>query len=107
MVVGTRRRAGDHHGYPLFVRAVARTTLSRAARAIPRRRRDQCEARGLLPNTMGIARFSVEVRTIVDAADAADGCGAPSVDGEASRVVSGWWRHVDAGTALTAAIIET
>jgi hypothetical protein len=54
-----------------------------------------------VPNSTGIARFSVEVRT-VDAGDATDGRGAPNVDGEAPRVATGWFRHVDDGTALSA-----
>jgi hypothetical protein len=54
-----------------------------------------------VPNTTGVARFSVEVRT-VDAGDAADGRGAPNVDGEAPRVASGWFRHVEDGTPLPA-----
>ncbi|CAA9428880.1 MAG: hypothetical protein AVDCRST_MAG03-3090 [uncultured Rubrobacteraceae bacterium] len=52
-----------------------------------------------VPNTTGVARFSVEVRT-VDAGDAADGRGAPNVDGEAPRVASGWFRHVEDGATL-------
>jgi len=54
-----------------------------------------------VPNTTGIARFSVEVRT-VDAGDAADGLGAPNLDGEAPRVASGWFRSVEDGTPLPA-----
>ena len=54
-----------------------------------------------VPNTTGVARFSVEVRT-VDAGDAADGRGAPNLDGEAPRVASGWFRHVRDGTPLSA-----
>ena len=54
-----------------------------------------------VPNETGVARFSVEVRT-VDAGDAADGRGAPNVDGEAPRVASGWFRHVQDGTPLPA-----
>ena len=54
-----------------------------------------------VPNATGVARFSVEVRT-VDAGDAADGRGAPNVDGEAPRVASGWFRHVEDDTPLTA-----
>jgi hypothetical protein len=38
-----------------------------------------------VPNSAGVARFSVEVRT-VDAGDVADDHGAPNVDGEAPRV---------------------
>ena len=52
-----------------------------------------------VPNTTGVARFSVEVRT-VDAPDAADGRGAPNVDGEAPRVAAGWFRHVRDGAPL-------
>ena len=58
-----------------------------------------------VPNTTGVARFSVEVRT-VDAGDAADGRGAPNVDGEAPRVASGWFRHVEDGTPLPAVVTE-
>ena len=54
-----------------------------------------------VPNTTGVARFSVEVRT-VDAGDAADGRGAPNVDGEAPRVAAGWFRHAEDGTPLPA-----
>jgi hypothetical protein len=54
-----------------------------------------------VPNTTGVARFSVEVRT-VDAGDAKDGRGAPNVDGEAPHVASGWFRHVDDGMSLPA-----
>ena len=54
-----------------------------------------------VPNETGVARFSVEVRT-VDAGDAAEGRGAPNVDGEAPRVASGWFRHVQDGTPLHA-----
>jgi hypothetical protein len=59
-----------------------------------------------VPNATGVARFSVEVRT-VDAGDAADDRGAPNVDGEAPRVASGWFRHVEDGTPLPPAITET
>ena len=53
-----------------------------------------------VPNSTGVARFSVEVRT-VDARDAAeDGRGAPNVDGEAPRVAKDWFRHVVDGTSL-------
>jgi hypothetical protein len=54
-----------------------------------------------VPNSTGVARFSVEVRT-VDAGDVADDHGAPNVDGEAPRVAKDWFRHVDDGTPLTA-----
>jgi hypothetical protein len=54
-----------------------------------------------VPNTTGVSRFSIEVRT-VDAGDAADGRGAPNVDGEAPRMASGWFRHVEDGTPLPA-----
>lgn len=52
-----------------------------------------------VPNTTGVARFSVEVRT-VDAGDATKGRGAPNVDGGAPRVASGWFRHVEDGATL-------
>jgi hypothetical protein len=58
-----------------------------------------------VPNTSGVARFSVEVRT-ADAGDAAGGRGAPNVDGEAPRVAAGWFRHVDAGTPRPASATE-
>jgi len=54
-----------------------------------------------VPNTTGVARFSVEVRT-VDTGDAADGRGAPNLDGEAPRVASGWFHHVGDGMPLPA-----
>ena len=54
-----------------------------------------------VPNTTGAARFSVEVRT-VDTGDAADGRGAPNLDGEAPRTASGWFHHVGDGTSLPA-----
>ena len=56
-----------------------------------------------MPNSTGVARFSVEVRT-VDAGDVADDRGAPNVDGEAPRVAKDWFRHVDDGTPLTAVV---
>ncbi len=56
-----------------------------------------------VPNSTGVARFSVEVRT-VDARDAADGRGAPNVDGEAPRVAGDWFRHVLDDTPLTAVV---
>jgi hypothetical protein len=55
------------------------------------------------PNATGVARFSVEVRT-VDAHDVADGRGAPNVDGSAPRVASDWFRHVIDDTALSAVL---
>ena len=53
-----------------------------------------------VPNTTGVARFSVEVRT-VDAGDVAESRGAPNLDGEAPRVASDWFRHVHDGTPLS------
>ncbi len=53
-----------------------------------------------VPNSTGVARFSVEVRT-VDAGDAADDRGAPNVDGEAPHRATGWFRHVFDDTPLT------
>jgi hypothetical protein len=59
-----------------------------------------------VPNSTGVARFSVEVRT-VDARDAAeDGRGAPNVDGKAPRVAKDWFRHVVDGTPLPAAVVK-
>ena len=55
------------------------------------------------PNTTGVARFSVEVRT-VDAHDAADGRGAPNVDGSAPRIAADWFRHVVDATPLSAVL---
>jgi hypothetical protein len=52
------------------------------------------------PNTTGVARFSVEVRT-VDARDAAGGRGAPSVGGAALHVALDWFRYVVDGTPLS------
>ena len=52
-----------------------------------------------VPNTTGVARFSVEVRT-ADAGDVADGHGSPNVDGDAPRGASDWFRHVEDGTPL-------
>ena len=53
---------------------------------------------------MGVARFSVEVRT-ADAVDAADGRGAQR-GRRAPRVASGWFRRVDDGTPLPAPATE-
>jgi len=59
-----------------------------------------------VPNSTGVARFSVEVRT-VDARDAAeDGRGAPNVDGEAPRAAKDWFRHVVDDTPLTAVVAK-
>jgi len=59
-----------------------------------------------VPNSTGVARFSVEVRT-VDARDAAeDGRGVPNVDGEAPRVAKDWFRHVVDDTPLTAVVAK-
>jgi len=55
-----------------------------------------------VPNDTGVARLSVEVRT-VDAGDEADGRGAPNLDGEAPRVARDWFRQVRDGTLLSAA----
>lgn len=54
-----------------------------------------------VPNTTGVARFSVEVRT-ADGGDAAEGRGAPNLDGEAPRVPLDWFRHVHDGSPLMA-----
>ena len=58
-----------------------------------------------VPNSTGVARFSVEVRT-VDAGDAANGRGAPNVDGDAPRVAQDWFRHVVDDTPLTAVVVK-
>ena len=58
-----------------------------------------------VPNATGVARFSVEVRT-VDAGDAAGGRGSPNVDGEAPHVARDWFRHVNDGTPLTTILEE-
>ena len=58
-----------------------------------------------MPNSAGVARFSVEVRA-VDAGDVADDHGAPNVDGEAPRVAKDWFRHVVDDTPLTAAVVK-
>jgi hypothetical protein len=56
-----------------------------------------------VPDSAGVARFSVEVRT-VNAGDVADDYGAPNVDGEAPRVAKDWFRLVDDGTPPTAVV---
>jgi hypothetical protein len=53
-----------------------------------------------VPNHSGIARFSLEVRT-VDAADVAMNRGAPNVDGHAPRVAVDWFRSIEGDTPLT------
>ncbi len=53
-----------------------------------------------VPNSTGLTRFSIEAR-IVDAPDAAEGRGAPNIDGEAPRIAEDWFRHVYDGTPLT------
>jgi hypothetical protein len=49
-----------------------------------------------VPNTTGVARFSIEVRT-VNAEDVAAGRGAPNVDGHAPRIASSWFSPVHEG----------
>jgi hypothetical protein len=56
-----------------------------------------------VPNAMGVARFSVEVRT-ADAEDEASGRGASNLDGEAPRVALVWFRQVMDGMPLPAAM---
>lgn len=46
-----------------------------------------------VPNTTGVARFSVEVRT-VDVDDAARSRGAPNVDGHAPRIALEWFHRI-------------
>ncbi len=55
------------------------------------------------PNSTGIARFSVEART-VDVWDVASGNGAPNVDGAAPHTALEWFHRVDDGTPLPAAV---
>lgn len=54
---------------------------------------------GTVPNDTGLARFSVEVRT-VSGSDVALRRGAPAVDDVAPRTQYGWFRHVVDGTPL-------
>lgn len=54
-------------------------------------------------NTTGVARFSVEVRT-VDARDELRGRGAPNVDGKTPRVALDWFQHVSYKTSLRAIV---
>ena len=55
------------------------------------------------PNSTGVARFSIETRT-VDAEDTATGTGAPNVDGAASEEHPEWFHRVDEGTLLPEAV---
>lgn len=55
------------------------------------------------PNSTGVARFSVEIRT-VDVRDVASGAGAPNVDGASPRSVLEWFRRVDDDTPLPEAV---
>jgi hypothetical protein len=52
-----------------------------------------------VPNRTGVARFSIEART-VDADDVATGRGAPNVDGAAPRVAVEWFHRVSDGASL-------
>jgi hypothetical protein len=52
-----------------------------------------------VPNRSGVARFSIETRT-VDADDLAAGRGAPNVDGAAPRVAVEWFHRVSDGAPL-------
>jgi len=54
---------------------------------------------GGVPNRTGLARFSIETRT-VDADDVAAGRGAPNVDGAAPRVAHEWFHRVADDTPL-------
>lgn len=56
-----------------------------------------------VPDSAGVARSSVEVRT-VDAGDVAGDYGTPNMDGEAPGVAKDWFRHLDDGTPLTAVV---
>jgi hypothetical protein len=55
------------------------------------------------PNLTGVARFSVEART-VDAGDVTQGCGAPNIDGEAPHVALEWFRDAVDETPLPTVI---
>lgn len=55
------------------------------------------------PNSTGVARFSIETRT-VDADDSAAGIGAPNVDGAAPEKHPEWFRLIDEGILLPDAI---
>ena len=52
-----------------------------------------------VPNTTGVARFSIEVRT-VDFGDTALNRGAPNVDGVAPRVALNWFHRVRDGVPM-------
>jgi hypothetical protein len=52
-----------------------------------------------VPNATGIARFPIEIRTVV-AGDAVLDRGAPNVDGEAPRVAPNWFHRVHDGVSL-------
>lgn len=52
-----------------------------------------------VPNTSGVPRFSVEIRTVA-LDDVRSGRGAPNVDGDAPRVPWHWFRRVDDRTPL-------
>ncbi|MBW3603954.1 MAG: phytanoyl-CoA dioxygenase family protein [Actinobacteria bacterium] len=53
-----------------------------------------------VPNTSGVPRFSVEIRTVA-LDDVRAGRGAPNVDGAAPRVPWNWFRRVDDRTPLS------
>ncbi|CAN5763194.1 hypothetical protein BH23ACT10_BH23ACT10_33460 [soil metagenome] len=53
-----------------------------------------------VPNTSGVPRFSVEIRTVA-LDDVRSGRGAPNIDGAAPRVPWDWFRRVDDRTPLT------
>jgi hypothetical protein len=52
-----------------------------------------------VPNYTGVARFSIDTRT-VDAEDFAAGRGAPNVDGAAPRIARDWFRPIAGETPL-------
>ncbi len=56
-----------------------------------------------VPNSTGVARFSIEIRT-VDVEDMATGIGAPNVDGGASEEHPEWFSHIKDGTMLLESI---
>jgi hypothetical protein len=58
-----------------------------------------------VPNASGVARFSIEART-VDAGDEARGRGAPNTDGAAPCTALDWFRHPSDGTPLTESTLQ-
>ncbi len=59
-----------------------------------------------VPNSTGVARFSVEIRT-VDTEDLATGTGAPNTDGAASEEHPEWFSGIEGDAPLPATIEKT